>query len=154
MRWTFFSPFMASFAIACAVAPTPEANGYNVELFFQGASLGTALPVNTPALVTVRRIEQQTDLCATQSADCDPTTDTPITLVTASCDELCTVIPAPTQNGVVTLQATATLPGSTTLRVHVRSEVDGSEWDDGYPLTFRDESHTDALHASQLVIDH
>ncbi len=141
MRWTVLAALLSSLGFACAVAPSPEANGYNVELYFQGAALGNALPVGTPALVTVRRIEQQTDLCTSQDTGCDPTTDTPITLVSASCDALCTVTAVPaTASGDVTLQATASLPGSTTLRVHVRSDVDGSEWDDGYPLTFRDEA--------------
>jgi hypothetical protein len=132
-----FLPILAASAAACVASPAPEANGYNVELFFAGAPLGDATVVGSPALVTVKRIEQRTDLCSQGSVSCDPTTETPIALVSASCDSLCTVTEVPGSEGAVTLQATATTPGSTTLRVRVRSLLDGAEWDDGYPLAFR-----------------
>ena len=127
--------------VGCVASPTPEANGYNVQLYFEGAPLGSSVPVNQPAVVTVRRLEQRTDQCSGATASqCDPTTETPITLLSATCDAVCTVVALPTTDGsgAVALQATATEPGSTTLRVRVRSTVDGAEWDDGYPLSFGD----------------
>lgn len=137
MVWTRALWMMAFAATAaCVAAPAPQANGYDVQLFFEGAPLGEPTMVGTPAVVTVHRLEQRTDLCA-GSASCDPTTETPITLVSATCDSVCTVTPVAGADGVVTLQATAAGAGSTTLRVRVRSEVDGAEWDDGYPLAFR-----------------
>lgn len=123
--------------MACVAAPAPEANGYNVELYFAGVALDEQTDVGEPATVTVRRIEQRAGLCASSSPSCDPTADTPIVLVSAACDALCTVTELPSADGVVTLQATASKAGSTTLRVRVRSAVDGAEWDDGYPLAFR-----------------
>jgi len=128
--------------MACVASPAPDANGYNVELYFAGVPLGEETLVGQPATLTVQRLEQRTDLCSSSSPSCDPTAETPIALVSASCDSLCTVTAVPSADGVVTLQATAEQAGSTTLRVRVRSEVDGAEWDDGYPLAFR--SSTDA----------
>jgi len=124
----------ASLALACVASNAPDANGYNVQLYFEGAPLGSATPIDTPAIVVVKRLER-TDSC-TDSTACDATTQTPITLLSAACDALCDVAQIPSTDGSVTLQATATAAGSTTLRVHVRSQVDGAEWDDGYPLSF------------------
>lgn len=126
--------------MACVANATPDANGYNVELYFDGAPLGSALPVGDPGLVTVKRLETQTGRCAqSTTGSCDPTTLTPIVLVTASCDSnLCVIAPQTSaEPGVVALQATGVAAGTTTLRVRVRSTIDGSEWDDGYPLAFR-----------------
>ena len=136
MRLPAFSIALLAATAACVAAPAPEANGYNVQLYFEGAPLGDATAVGTPAVVTVRRLEQRPDLCATST--CDPTTETPITLLSAACDTLCTVTPVAGSDGAVTLQATADQAGSTTLRVRVRSVIDGAEWDDAYPLAFRD----------------
>jgi len=122
---------------ACVAEPAPEANGYNVQLYFEGAPLGQETLVGTPAIVTVRRLEQRADLC-TGSATCDPTSETPIILLSATCDSVCTVTPVAGPDGAVTLQASADQPGTTTLRVRVRSQIDGAEWDDGYPLAFRE----------------
>ncbi len=127
----------AVFALACVAAPTPEANGYNVQLYFEGAPLGSSTPLDQAAVVTVRRLEQRTDQCSgTTGSTCDPTTETPITLLSATCDAVCNVVAIPSTDGSIALQATASQPGSTTLRVRVRSTVDGAEWDDGYPLSF------------------
>jgi hypothetical protein len=123
-------------AVGCVAAPAPEANGYNVQLYFQGVPLGTETVVGDPATVVVRRIEERTDQCT--SGSCDPTTVMPITLVSAKCDDVCTVTPIPTTDGSVALQAVGERAGSTTLQVVVRSLVDGSEWQDGFPLAFRD----------------
>jgi hypothetical protein len=123
---------LAISVIACS-SPVPEANGYDVQLYFD---VGTTLPVGKPEVVSVRRIEQRPEQCATNDGSCDPMAETPITLINASCDSLCTVTPA-SSNGVVTLEITAESSGNTTLHVSVRSDVDGSEWDDAYPLTFR-----------------
>ncbi len=122
-------------AVGCVGAPAPEANGYNVQLFFEGVPLGTETVIGAPATIVVRRIEQHTAQCTT--ATCDPTAITPITLVSAKCDDVCEVTPVPTSDGSVTLQAVGDRAGSTTLRVRVRSLVDGAEWEDGFPLAFR-----------------
>jgi hypothetical protein len=119
--------FLSLSLFAC-VAPTPEANGYNVELFFDGVPLGTETPVGSPATIIVRRIEQR---------GANPEAETPIELVSAACDAVCDVTPLHEDGNAITLEATADHPGSTTLRVRVRSLVDGAEWDDGYPLAFR-----------------
>lgn len=121
--------------VGCVAAPAPEANGFNVQLYFDGAPLGSSTPVDQPATVTVRRLEQRTDQCQ-GSSSCDPTSETPITLLSASCDSTCEVVAIPNHEGSVTLQAKATKAGVATLSVRVRSEVDGAEWDDSYPLSF------------------
>ena len=120
---------------ACMATPAPEANGYNVQLFFDGAPLGTETVIGAPATIVVRRLEQHTENC-TASA-CDPTAITPIVLVSAKCDDVCEVTPLPANDGSVTLHAVGDRAGSTTLRVRVRSLVDGAEWEDGFPLAFR-----------------
>ncbi len=120
----------------CVASEAPDANGYNVQLYFEGAPLGSTTPIDTPARVIVKRLEQRTDRCEDDSTTCDPTTETPITLLSAACDSICNVVALPTSDGSISLQATANAPGATTLRVRVRSEVDGAEWDDGYPLSF------------------
>jgi hypothetical protein len=125
-------------AVGCVAAPAPEANGYNVQLYFEGVPLGTETLVGDPATIVVRRIEQRPAQCTSNSGNCDPTSVMPITLVSAKCDDVCEVTPVTTSDGSVTLQAVADRAGSTTLRVRVRSVVDGAEWDDGYPLAFRD----------------
>ncbi len=135
MRFTGFILAVLG-VVGCVGAPAPEANGYNVQLFFQGVPLGTETVIGDPATVVVRRIEQRTEQCTTGA--CDPTTVTPIALVSAKCDDVCTVTPVPTTDGSVALQAVGERAGSTTLRVVVRSLVDGSEWEDGFPLAFRD----------------
>jgi hypothetical protein len=130
-------------AMGCVASSTPEANGYNVQLFFDGAPLGTTMEVGDPGIVTVKRIQQRLDRCAQSTHGCDPTVVTPIVLVSAACDDgVCTVTSQESDahagsEGVVTLRATGVRPGTTTLRVRVRSVLDGSEWDDGYPLAFR-----------------
>jgi hypothetical protein len=122
--------------VACTAASTPEANGYEVQLYFDGAPLGGTLALDKPSTVTVRRIEQNTAHCTTAGASCDATAETPITLIAATCDALCSVTPVVT-DGVVRLETTSQRAGDTTLRVRVRSDVDGSEWSDAYPLAFR-----------------
>jgi hypothetical protein len=119
--------------MGCAASPAPDANGYNVQLYFD---VGTTLVVGEPSMVTVQRIEQRTEQCTSTDSSCDPTAQTPITLISASCASLCTVSPVVT-NGMITLDITGKTVGTTTLNVSVRSDVDGSEWDDAYPLTFR-----------------
>ena len=125
--------------MACVADSTPDANGYNVQLYFDGAPLGSAMAVGEPGLVTVKRIQTEAGRCTQSAGSCDPTTLTPIVLISAGCDDgLCVVTPQPAgEPGVVALQATGVAAGTTTLRVRVRSTLDGSEWDDGYPLAFR-----------------
>ncbi len=139
-------------AVGCVAAPAPEANGYNVQLYFEGVPLGTETLVGDPATIIVRRIEQHPAQCTSSTGTCDPTSTTPITLVSAKCDDVCQVTPVTTSDGSVTLQAVADRAGSTTLRVRVRSEIDGAEWDDGYPLAFRDAPPSRVL-APNLVVD-
>lgn len=139
-------------AVGCVAAPAPEANGYNVQLFFEGVPLGTQTLVGEPATVVVRRIEQRTEQCTATTGTCDPTSVTPIALVSAKCDDVCDVTPVTTSDGSVTLQAVGARSGSTTLRVRVRSLIDGAEWDDGYPLAFRDAPSTRVL-APNVVVD-
>lgn len=128
----------ASVALAaCTASPAPEANGYDVQLFFEGAPLGTSIPVGTPQQLTVHRIQQQTDRCTQAQGACDPTSETPIVLVSASCDSLCTVTGEQGEDGAVALRTVGQASGNTTLHVTVRSELDGSEWQDAYPLAFR-----------------
>ena len=147
-----FSILALAATAACVASPAPEANGYNVQLYFEGAPLGQETLVGAPAVVTVRRLEQRPDLCS-GSASCDPTSETPITLVSASCDAVCTVTPVSGPDGAVTLQATAGQAGSTTLRVRVRSQIDGAEWDDGYPLSFRSAPASRALLPGSATVD-
>jgi hypothetical protein len=118
---------------ACSGVPTPDANGYDVQLYFD---VGTTLALGEPQTVTVQRIEQRPDRCDMSDIRCDPTMHTPITLINAACSSLCTVSPVAT-SGVIRLDLTAETAGETTLHVSVRSDVDGSEWDDAYPLVFR-----------------
>ena len=139
-------------AVGCVAASAPEANGYNVQLYFEGVPLGTQTLVGEPATIVVRRIEQHPAQCTTSASSCDPTSVTPITLVSAQCDDVCQVAPMTTSDGSIALQAVADHAGSTTLRVRVRSLVDGAEWDDGYPLAFRDAPSTRAL-APNVVVD-
>jgi hypothetical protein len=134
--------------VGCAAPPAPEANGYDVQLYFDGVPAGTATLVNTPATINVRRIEQRTDQCTTSA--CDPISEMPIALLSASCDDVCTVTQVPSQDGSVTLSAVANRAGSTTLRVRVRSLIDGAEWEDGYPLAFR--NHTVADFGPPLTV--
>lgn len=122
--------------VGCVATDAPEANGYNVQLFFEGVPLGSSIPIDTPATVVVKRLEQRTAQCTDDTTSCDPTSQTPITLLSASCDAVCDVSALPSDDGSVTLQTTAKQAGSTTLRVRVRSTIDGAEWDDGYPLSF------------------
>ncbi len=133
---------LAAFAVigstGCVANSTTEANGYNVQLYFQGDALSAPLTVGETGEITVKRIELQAGRCTSSSQGCDPTTVTPIVLVSASCDQdLCAITPQSSDSGVVTLQTTGVAPGNTTLHVVVRSTIDGSEWEDGYPLGFR-----------------
>lgn len=129
--------FLGACLLGCAAAPVPEANGYNVELFFEGVPVGTPIAIGKPAEVTVHRIEQQTDRCTSDDSACDPTTETPIVLISAACDAPCVVTPSATDDGSVALRTSSATAGATTLHVSVRSAIDGSEWDDSYPLAFR-----------------
>jgi hypothetical protein len=134
--------------VGCAAPPVPEANGFETQLYFDGVAAGTQTLVGTPATITVKRIEQRTDQCTTSA--CDPISETPITLLSAKCDDVCTVTQIPSSDGNVTLAATADRAGTTTLHVRVRSLLDGAEWDDGYPLAFRD--HTIADLRSPIIV--
>ncbi len=142
-------PVLFSFLlVGCAAPPAPEANGYDVQLYFEGVAAGTQTLVGTPATLRVKRIEQRTDECTT--AECDPISEEPITLVSAKCDDVCTVTELPSPDGSVALGAVADRAGTTTLRVHVRSLIDGAEWEDGYPLAFR--NHTVADLESPMLV--
>jgi len=134
--------------VACAAPPAPEANGFDTQLYFDGVPAGAKTLVGSSATIRVKRIEQRTDQCTT--AACDPISEMPITLISATCDAVCTVTPLASQDGSVTLAAVADRAGSTTLRVRVRSLLDGAEWEDGYPLAFRD--HTIADLESPILV--
>ena len=143
--------FLALFSllvVACAAPPAPEANGFDTQLYFDGVPAGAQTLVGTSATIRVKRIEQRTDQCTTNA--CDPISEMPITLLSANCDDVCTVTQIPAQDGSVTLSAVADRAGKTTLRVRVRSLLDGAEWEDGYPLAFR--NHTVADIASPIVV--
>jgi hypothetical protein len=127
--------------VGCAAPPAPEANGYDVQLYFDGVPAGEQTLVGTSATISVKRIEQRTDQCTTGA--CDPISEMPIALLSAKCDDFCTVTQLPSQDGSVALAATADRAGMTTLHVRVRSLLDGAEWEDGYPLAFRDHTITD-----------
>lgn len=124
---------LASLA-ACAAEPSPQANGFNVELWFEAP---TGLTVGTPSEVTVQRIQLQYTRCAESEGPCDPRAPLPLTLVSAACDEGgCLTEVSPSSDGSIVLTTTGTREGSTTLRVKARSE-DGTVFEDAYPLTFR-----------------
>jgi hypothetical protein len=136
--------FLALFsvlAVGCAAPPAPEANGYDVQLYFDGVPAGTQTLVGAPATIRVKRIEQRTDQCTTTA--CDPISEMPIALLSASCDDVCNVTEIASQDGSVMLAAVAGHAGSSTLRVRVRSLLDGAEWEDAYPLAFRDHTVAD-----------
>ena len=143
-----FSGLFSLLIVGCAAPPAPEANGYEVQLYFDGVPAGAQTLVGTSANIRVKRIEQRTDQCTT--GVCDPISEMPITLVSAKCDDVCTVTQLPSSDGSVSLAAVADRAGQTTLHVHVRSLLDGAEWEDGYPLAFRD--HTIADLASPIVV--
>ena len=143
--------FLALFSfliVGCAAPPAPEANGYEVQLYFDGVPAGAQTLVGTPATISVKRIEQRTDQCT--GSVCDPISDMPIALLSAKCDDVCTVTQLPSEDGSVTLSAVADRAGKTTLHVRVRSLLDGAEWEDGYPLAFRDHTITDF--ASRIAV--
>ena len=124
---------LASLA-ACAAEPSPQANGFNVELWFEAPG---ALTVGTPSDVTVQRIQLQYARCAESKGNCDPRAALPLTLVSAACDDAaCLTDVSPTNGGSLVLTTPGTREGSTTLRVKVRCE-DGQVYEDAYPLTFR-----------------
>lgn len=127
--------------VGCAAPPAPEANGYDVQLYFDGVPAGAETLVGSSATISVKRIEQRTDQCTTSA--CDPISEMPIALLSASCDDVCSVTPLPSHDGSVTLAAVADRAGKTTLHVRVRSLLDGAEWEDAYPLAFRDRSIAD-----------
>ena len=143
-----FSVLLSFLLVGCAAPPAPEANGYDVQLFFDGVPAGAQTLVGSSATIRVKRIEQRTDHCTTGA--CDPISEMPITLISAKCDDVCTVTPVSTNDGSVALAAVADRAGSTTLRVRVRSLLDGAEWEDGYPLAFRD--HTLADLRSPIIV--
>jgi len=144
-----FLVVLSVLVVGCAAPPAPEANGYDVQLYFDGVPAGSETLVGAPATISVKRIEQRTDQCT--SSTCDPISEMPIALLSAACDDVCTVAQLPSENdGSVTLAAVAERAGKTTLRVRVRSLVDGAEWEDGYPLAFRDRTMSD--YASQIAV--
>ena len=124
---------LASLA-ACAAEPSPQANGFNVELWFEAPS---TLTVGTPSEVTVQRIQLQYGRCAQSKGQCDPRAAMPLTLVSATCDDdACVTTVSPSTDASLVLTTTGTREGSTTLRVKARTE-DGQVYEDAYPLTFR-----------------
>ena len=82
--------------VGCAAPPAPEANGYDVQLYFDGVPAGAQTLVGTSATISVKRIEQRTDQCT--STACDPIADLPIALLSASCDDVCTVTQVPSED--------------------------------------------------------
>lgn len=138
MRYLALFSFLV---VGCAAPPAPEANGYDVQLYFDGVPAGAETLVGTSARISVKRIEQRTDQCTTSA--CDPISEMPIALLSATCDDVCTVTQVPSQDGSVMLAAVADRAGKATLHVRVRSLLDGAEWEDGYPLAFREHTVTD-----------
>ena len=119
---------------ACAGEPSPQANGFNVELWFEAPG---SLTVGTPSDVTVQRIQLQYSRCTESKGQCDPHASLPLTLVSAACDDdACTAEASPSKDGAIVLTTTGAREGSTTLRVKAATE-DGQVFEDAYPLTFR-----------------
>lgn len=121
-----------AFATGCAADPAPQANGYNVELWFEAPPGG--LVVGAPEPITVKRIESLYTRCQSDTV-CDPRATAPIELVSAACDDdACTVTGSATDDGALVLQAVGVKEGPTTLRVHVRQLATGAELEDAYPI--------------------
>lgn len=119
---------------ACAAEPSPQANGFNVELWFEAPA---GLTVDKPIDVTVQRIQLQYARCIEARGQCDPHAALPLTLVSAACDDgACVTVAAPSEGGTLVLTTTGVREGSTTLRVKAQTE-DGQVYEDAYPLTFR-----------------
>lgn len=145
-----FSVLFSLLVVACAAPPAPEANGYEVQLYFDGVAAGAQTLVGSSATIRVQRIEQRTDQCTTTT--CDPISETPIALVSAKCDDVCTVTEIPSSDGSISLAAVADRAGHTTLRVHVRSLLDGAEWEDGYPLAFREHTFAELSSRAPVIV--
>lgn len=127
---------LASLSLAaCAAEPSPQANGFNVELWFEAPG---SLTVGTPADVVVQRIQLQYSRCTESKGACDPRAAMPLTLLSAACDDdACTTQAAATsKDGTLVVTTTGAREGATTLRVKARGE-DGQVYEDAYPLTFR-----------------
>lgn len=119
---------------ACAAEPSPQANGFNVELWFEAPG---RLTVGTPSDVKVARIQLEYSHCAGAETRCDPRSSMPLTLVSAACDDdACTTEVMPSPDGSIVLATTGIRAGSATLRVKAQS-ADGQPFEDSYPLTFR-----------------
>ena len=98
MRLGLILGMVATASMACVANSTPDANGYNVQLYFDGAPLGSAMAVGEPGVVTVKRLQTEAGRCAQSTGSCDPTTVTPIVLLSAGCDDdLCVVTPQPAE---------------------------------------------------------
>lgn len=117
----------------CAADPAPQANGFNVELWFDAPAGG--LVVGATKEVKVQRIEAQYSRCEGASTVCDPRAAAPITLVSAACDDdACTVDASSTRDGALILETTGTKEGPTTLRVRVKNVATGELLEDAYPI--------------------
>lgn len=124
----------APLGVGCAADPTPQANGFNVELWFDAPSTG--IVVGTREAVSVKRIQTQYARCVGATASCDPNAPTPIDFIAAACDdEACTVDRAEAQSdGGLVLAIVGKKEGPTTLRVRVKDRETGAEIDDAYPI--------------------
>lgn len=117
----------------CAADPAPQANGFNVELWFDAPAGG--LVVGTTKEVKVQRIEARYTRCVGSSTVCDPRAAEPISLVSAACDDdACTVDASSVRDGALLLQTTGTKEGPTTLRVRVKNVATGEILEDAYPI--------------------
>jgi hypothetical protein len=124
---------LAALGAGCAADPAPQANGYNVELWFEAPSGG--LVVGAPAAVTVKRIESSYARCQGGDAVCDPRTTAPIQFVSAACDrDACRVERTESLDGALVLDAVGLAEGPTTLRVRVKELASGTELEDAYPI--------------------
>ncbi len=132
-----FAPIaLGALLAACAADPAPQANGFNVELWFDAPSGG--LVVGTSKEVLVQRIEAQYSRCSGAVTVCDPNAPEPIELLSAACeDAACVVDHASTREGALVLETTGMKEGSTTLRVKVRNVASGAVLEDAYPLVIQ-----------------
>lgn len=134
-RSLLFAPLALAGALlgGCAADPAPQANGFNVELWFDAPAGG--LVVGTAKEVKVQRIEANYARCQSSSTVCDPRAPEPISLVSAACDDdACTVDASSSRDGAVILQTTGTKEGPTTLRVSVKDVATGEVFEDAFPI--------------------
>lgn len=131
-----FATTLALFSGGCVSDPAPQANGFNVELWFEAPSGG--LVVGAPKEVTVQRLEARYTQCSGADSVCDVRAAEPIALVSAACDDgACTVTTSTTRDGALVLETVGVVEGPTTLRVKVKDVATGDVLEDAYPLVIQ-----------------